>query len=141
MTNGQIRGPRDSDLILRSASDGDLTGDETLTFEVDPEAYSNPLSVYVRIPATPTGTTPELEVTVKGTDDNAEVETTHTDHITDTVIPGGLSEYPATLVLPVPWTKGDSYSVVLNMVNVADENFGEVEVWVARGAQAVVPNA
>lgn len=138
MPNGSGVGPRDNNLILRASSEGDLEVTETGTFTVDPRMYKAGLSLYVNLPATPTGSSPTLKVKVEGEDDHGEVEVTHTDNLTATASAEGDEAYPSTLLIPIPWTLSNDYKYTLT-VGGSSPNFSTVEVWVARAAESRVP--
>lgn len=138
MPNGSGVGPRDANLILRAASEGDLTTTESDTFTVNPRMYSGGLAVYVNLPSLPTGSSPTLKVQVEGEDDHGEVEVTHTDNVTATASAEGDESFPSTLIIPVPHTLSNDYKVTLT-VGGGSPHFGNVEVWIGLPSESRVP--
>ena len=125
-------GPIDSDLVLRAASVGDLTSDETDTLTLPGGVHrSRQLAVNVLVPQSG-GSGKTLKVTASFTDTGKRISVTHTENIDD------ATGYPFLLVLPLPITKAELLSVLLDVTG-GSENFGAVESWVEIAEFANVP--
>ena len=128
-----MAGPREDTLILRN--DGsNLTSTETDTVTLSGGVgIVRPLAVNVVVPSQ-SGTTPTLKVTAQCTEDGESIEVTHTDTIDD------ATTFPFHLVLPLPPSKGEAWSVVLT-VGGTSPNFGAVEARIEDSELANVPAA
>ena len=125
-------GPIDSDLVLRAASVGDLTADETDTLTLTGGVHvQHGLALNVLVPQSG-GSGKTLKVTASFTDTGKKISVTHTENIDD------ASSYPFHLVLPLPATTAELLSVLLDVTG-GSENFGEVQSWVELGELANVP--
>ena len=125
-------GPIDSALVLRAASVGDLTSDETDTLTITGGVHKDRgLALNVLVPQSGGGGK-TLKVTASFTDTGKKISVTHTEDIDD------ATSYPFHLVLPLPMTTAELLSVLLDVTG-GSENFGEVESWLEISEFANVP--
>ncbi len=127
-------GPRDSTLIVRLASVGNLTADLTQTFTLDGGNPVQRLLGFSMLVPSQSGTSPTLKVTVRTKTDGKEIEVTHIEDIDD------ATTYPFFLHLPLPPSDDTAWEAFLDTGGTTP-NFGAVEAWIEAAELAKVPAA
>lgn len=121
-------GPKDTTLDVRTSADGSLTADETVTGTFDGGIHTKtPLALHVVFPQDLAEASDTVKVTFKFTDSGKKLEVTHT----DALVTAG-DTFPFELVLPVPPSDSEGYSVVFDITDDdsgGDFDAGEVLAW------------
>ena len=114
-----MAGPVDSALVVRQASDGALTADETvqITFMKAGVPVNRNLMLHVVVPQGSTSDT--LKVTARSTDPGNAIEVSHVDVIDDN------TTYPFELKLPMPPVDSDGWDFVFDVTGTSID-FGVV---------------
>lgn len=116
-----MAGPKDSTLEIRTRAS--LTATENKTKTLDGGNVSKtPLSLHVVLPTTPTGTTPDLDISVECVTTNKALRITTVDTIDEN------STYPLHIVIPLPPIDGASWEVDF-VVGSGSPTWLNVEAW------------
>lgn len=119
-----MAGPKDSSLDVRVAGDGALTATENdaVTIAGGNVAHT-PLSLHVVLPAVPTGTDPDLTISVECVSTDKAIRTTSVDTFDET------GTYPKHVVIPLPVIDGPLFEVDFTVTGTTPD-YGTVLAWI-----------
>ena len=117
-----MAGPKDSSLEVRTRASLTATENKTITI-AGGNVAKTPLSLHVVFPTAPTGTTPDLDISVECVSTNKALRTITVDTIDE------LSVYPLHIVIPLPVIDGPLFEVDFT-VGAGSPTWLNVEAWI-----------